>query len=229
MIDTHCHLTFPDFASRVEETLDHASGLGVTGCITISTTVPDAEAAQLIAELHGRVWHSAGVHPLYADKGPHDWARLRRIAEGERCVAWGELGLDKHYDRPLLDIQTATLEAQLETIEAAHDYWGRSLPIVLHCREAFDALIPRLRETSLDPSRFVFHCFTGGPEDARACLDFGAMISFTGARGGAAGAAGPDHGRDRRPLPEPGADAGQTPVHARVCAAHGRGSGRAAG
>ena len=180
MIDTHCHLTFPDFASRVEETLDHAAGMGVTGCVTISTTVPDAEAAQLIAELHGRVWHSAGVHPLYADKGPHDWAMLRRIAEGERCVAWGELGLDKHYDRPLLEVQTTTLEAQLETIVAAHEYWGRSLPVVLHCREAFDALIPRLRETSLDPTRFVFHCFTGGPEDARACLDFGAMISFTG-------------------------------------------------
>lgn len=180
MIDTHCHLTFPDFAGRVEETLDHAAGMGVTGCITISTTVPDAEAAQLVAEHHDRVWHSAGVHPLYADKGPHDWARLRRIAEGDRCVAWGELGLDKHYDRPPRDIQLSTLEAQLSAIEAAHEYWGRSLPIVLHCRKAFDELIPRLRETSLAPSRFVFHCFTGDAEDARKCLDFGAMISFTG-------------------------------------------------
>lgn len=180
MIDTHCHLTFPDFAGRVDETLEHASSLGVTGCITISTTVPDAEAAQLVAEHHERVWHTAGVHPLYADQGPHDWHRLRTVAAGEKCVAWGELGLDKHYDRPPLELQRRVLDEQLGAIRAAHEKWGRSLPVVLHCRKAFDELIPRLRESRLDLSRFVFHCFTGGPEDARACLDFGAMISFTG-------------------------------------------------
>ena len=180
MIDTHCHLTFPDFASRVEETLDHAASMGVTGCISISTTVPDAEAVQLVAELHNRVWHTAGVHPLYADKGPHDWTTLRRVAAGERCVAWGELGLDRHYDEPPQEIQLTVLEEQLAAIESAHDSWGRSLPIVLHCRKAFDELIPRLRETSLDPSRFVFHCFTGNAAEARKCLDLGAMISFTG-------------------------------------------------
>ena len=180
MIDTHCHLTFPDFADRVDETLGHAASLGVDGCITISTTVPDALAALTIAEQHERVWCSAGVHPLYADEGPHDWAQLRRLAESDRCVAWGELGLDNHYDRPPRDIQDSVLAEQLDSIEEAHGLWGRSLPVILHCREAFGELIPRLRSTSLDPTRFVFHCFTGGPADARACLDFGAMISFTG-------------------------------------------------
>ncbi len=57
---------------------------------------------------------------------------------------------------------------------------GIDLPIVIHCREAFDDLLPILRETTLDRSRFVFHCFTGNPDDARMVLDFGAMISFTG-------------------------------------------------
>ncbi len=61
--------------------------------------------------------------------------------------------------------------------------WGAKaidLPIVIHCREAFDDLIPILRRTRLDPSRFVFHCFTGTPDDMRKVLDFGAMVSFTG-------------------------------------------------
>lgn len=180
MIDTHCHLTFPDFAGNVEETLAHAASVGVDGCITISTTVSDAMAAQTIAEHHDRVWCSAGVHPLYADQGPHDWVMLRRLAEAERCVAWGELGLDNHYDRPERLIQDRVLEEQLAAIEAAHRFWGRAKPVILHCREAFDDLIPRLRASSLDPSKFVFHCFTGAAADVRKCLDFGAMVSFTG-------------------------------------------------
>lgn len=180
MIDTHCHLTFPDFAGRVDETLAHAASMGVDGCITISTTVPDALAALTVAQQHERVWCSAGVHPLYADQGPHDWARLRRLAEAEKCVAWGELGLDNHYAEPAREIQDRVLAEQLASIEEAHRFWGRSLPIILHCREAFDDLIPRLADTSLDPARFVFHCFTGDAAEARKCLDFGAMISFTG-------------------------------------------------
>ena len=180
VIDTHCHLTFPDFAGRVEETLEHAAGLGVDGCITISTTVPDALAALTVAELYERVWCSAGVHPLYADQGPHDWGELVRLAEAEKCVAWGELGLDNHYDRPPKDVQVRVLEEQLAAIEGAHRYWGRAKPVVVHCREAFGELIPRLAASGLDPARFVFHCFTGGPEDVRACLEFGAMVSFTG-------------------------------------------------
>ncbi len=180
MIDTHCHLTFPDFAGQVDEALEHARSLGVDGCITIATTVPDALAALTVAEQHERVWCSAGVHPLYSDQVPHDWGQLRRLAESQRCVAWGELGLDNHYARPPGETQRDVLEAQLAAIEEAHRFWGRALPVILHCREAFDDLIPRLRETRLDPTRFVFHCFTGGPADVRKCLEFGAMVSFTG-------------------------------------------------
>jgi TatD DNase family protein len=180
VIDTHCHLTFPDFAGKTAETLEHAASMGVDGCITISTTVPDALAALTVAELHERVWCSAGVHPLHADEGPHDWAQLRRLAESGKCVAWGELGLDNHYDNPPRAVQDRVLEEQLASIEEAHRFWGRELPIVVHCRKAFDELIPRLAATTLDPARFVFHCFTGTPDDVRACLDFGAMVSFTG-------------------------------------------------
>ncbi|MBX3359365.1 MAG: TatD family hydrolase [Phycisphaeraceae bacterium] len=192
MIDTHCHLTFPDFEGRVEEELEEASRLGVTGMITISTTVEDAARALAVARMHERVWCAAGVHPLYADQaGPsvgHDWDAMYAVASDARCVAWGELGLDNHYKEPEARVQRAVLEEQLEFIQKCSRGEWRSRqggvairkPVVVHCREAFDDLIPVLRGTSLPPERFVFHCFTGTPADVRKVLDFGASVSFTG-------------------------------------------------
>lgn len=183
MIDTHCHLTFPDYEGRIDLVLADARAAGVTGAITISTTTRDCLDALDIACAHERVWCSAGVHPLYSDRGPHEWANLRRVAEHEKCVAWGELGLDNHYDKPPKATQLRVLEEELAFIEAARRGEGGPAidkPVVLHCRDAFGELIPILKRTSLDPARFVFHCFTGTREDMRMLLDFGAMVSFTG-------------------------------------------------
>lgn len=179
MIDTHCHLTFPDFEGRIPETLAAAAAAGVTGAITVSTTPPDAERALAIARQFPNVWCSAGVHPLYSDQGPFDWTLLRVVAFHERCVALGELGLDNHYPDPPRDLQRAVLAEQLAQIEA----WraaGLEKPVILHCRDAFSDLVPVLRTTSIPADRFVFHCFTGNPSDMRLVLDFGAMVSFTG-------------------------------------------------
>ncbi len=185
MIDTHCHLTFPDFAGRVEEELAEARRCGVTGCITISTTTRDCLDALALAQRHENVWCTAGVHPLYSDQGPHDWENLRRVAAHRKCVAWGELGLDNHYDKPARAVQDKVLAEQLAFIDACRTggkdgAGGIDLPIVLHCRDAFDDLIPVLRGARIDPGRLVFHCFTGGPEEMRQVLDLGAMVSFTG-------------------------------------------------
>lgn len=187
MIDTHCHLTFPDFSppkmpGGVPATLARARAQGVDGFITISTTVPDALNALHIATEHEGVWCSAGVHPLHSDEGPHDWNQLRIVAAHERCVAWGELGLDNHYKKPSSALQRAVLEEQLSFISACAQDKDAPIrkPIVIHCREAFQDLIPVLRESGLPRERFVFHCFTGTAEDARAVLDFGAWLSFTG-------------------------------------------------
>jgi TatD DNase family protein len=179
VIDTHCHLTFPDFAGRIQETLDEAARAGVTGAITISTTTDDCLRALAIAKDHANVWCTAGVHPLYSDRGPHAWANLRTVARDPRCVAWGELGLDNHYRDPPRATQDAVLAEQLAFIEGCRGE-GIDLPVVIHCREAFADLLPVLRRSTLDPSRFVFHCFTGGPEDMRQVLDYGACASFTG-------------------------------------------------
>jgi TatD DNase family protein len=179
LIDTHCHLTFPDFEGQIPETLQEAAAAEVLGCITVSTRTQNCLECLALAERHPNVWCTTGVHPLYSDQGPHEWENLIKVARSPRCVAWGELGLDNHYSEPARAVQDGVLSEHLAVIETAQAS-GINLPIVIHCREAFDDLLSVLRRTRLDPSRFVFHCFTGTPDEARRVLDFGAMISFTG-------------------------------------------------
>lgn len=159
--------------------LSRAQEHGVTGCITVSTTTHNALDCLAVAKSFDRVWSSAGVHPLYSDEGPHEWAKMKIAASDPKCVAWGELGLDNHYKEPLAATQRQVLEEQLTFIESCTRD-GISKPIIIHCREAFDDLIPILAATSLPRNRFVFHCFTGTTHNARQILDFGAHISFTG-------------------------------------------------
>lgn len=182
MIDTHCHLTFPEFVANPQAVLARASEHGVRGCITISTTTHDCLDALAIAKRFPNVWCTAGVHPLYADEGPHEWANARRVASDAKCVAWGELGLDNHYSTPPASLQRAVLDEQLAFIESCRRDAAQPIdkPVVIHCREAFDDLIPILRATGWRADRFVFHCFTGSPADIRKVLDFGAFVSFTG-------------------------------------------------
>jgi TatD DNase family protein len=182
MIDTHCHLTFPEFAGQVPAVLARAKQHGVHGAITISTSTANAPECLAIARDHANVWCTAGVHPLYSDDPgslPHVWDRLLEVARHPRCVAWGELGLDRHYSDPAFDVQRAVLDEQLDHLLR----WKREgveKPVVIHCREAFDDLIPVLKRSGLDPTRMVFHCFTGGPREMRMVLDLGACASFTG-------------------------------------------------
>jgi TatD DNase family protein len=178
MIDTHCHLTFPEFSGRVDAVLAAARTAGVHGAITISTTTANALECVALATERDGVYASAGVHPLYADS-PCDWQDMHRAALHGKCVAWGELGLDRHYDNPPLAVQRSVLDEQLAHIRR----WtaeGLAKPVIVHCREAFADLVPILEASGLPRDRFVFHCFTGTPADARMVLDFGAWISFTG-------------------------------------------------
>lgn len=178
MFDSHCHLTFPEFHRRVDGVMAAARAEGVFGAITVATSSDDAERSLAIARAHPDVWCTAGIHPLHCDE-PIDWDVLRRCGSDERCVAWGELGLDNHYPQPPRDLQRRVLHEQLAHLER----WSREgivKPIVIHCREAFDDLLPILASSSLPRDRFVFHCFTGTADEARRVLDFGAWISFTG-------------------------------------------------
>ncbi len=178
MIDTHCHLTFPEFDGRVVQVMADAALAGVHAAITIATTTADAIRATELAALHPRLFATAGIHPLYSDR-PLDWEELRRAGQHPKCLAWGELGLDNHYDTPPSAMQREVLDTQLAHI-ARWTSEGLAKPIVVHCRKAFADLLPLLAASGLPRDRFVFHCFTGDSNDARAVLNFGAYISFTG-------------------------------------------------
>ncbi|MBX3354655.1 MAG: TatD family hydrolase [Phycisphaeraceae bacterium] len=178
MIDTHCHLSFSVFEGRVAEEVAAMHAAGVKQAISVSTTSADAIRARTISETHPEVFHTAGVHPLYSDQ-PVNWGDLREVASGPRCVAWGELGLDRHHRKPPLKVQLEVLLEQLDRI-ARWRSEGLDLPIVIHCRDAFDDLLPVLVQSTLPMERMVFHCFSGSPDEARRVLDLGSMISFTG-------------------------------------------------
>jgi len=104
---------------------------------------------------------------------------MRACGTDPRCVAWGELGLDRFHKDPPFDRQRAALDAHLAHI-AQWTAEGLSKPIIIHCRDAFDDLIPVLQASGLPPARFVFHCFTAGPREMQLLLEFGASVSFTG-------------------------------------------------
>lgn len=187
MFDSHCHLTFKEFEGRTQQILDDARAVGVRGAITVATTSADCLRAIALAESHEDLWCSAGVHPLHSDEALN-WDDVRTAAASPKCVAWGELGLDNHYKEPARDVQLMVLDQELALIASlesggstlAPDTRESKRPIIVHCRDAFDDLLAIFRTTSFEPHRFVFHCFTGTPDDARKVLDFGAWISFTG-------------------------------------------------
>ena len=160
----------------MDEVIENAVLAGVTRMITVATDGDDAIAGRALANRDDRVFFSSGIHPLYA-AGDWKWEYVREAGNDARCVAWGELGLDRHYDKPGFTLQMKLLEEHLALIESAED---DKRPIIVHCRRAVDDLLPIFDASSIEGNRFVFHCFTETPNDARKILALGAMISFTG-------------------------------------------------
>lgn len=178
MIDTHCHLTYPGLADRLDEVFAHAREREVTDMITIGTRIDDSERALELAGRCANVWASAGIHPHEAGKigdPVQEAARLRNMLEHPRCVAIGEMGMDAYYKDPPLDRQVALLQAQLSM---AAEY--PSLPIIIHNRETTGQVIDQLRNFDLAPDRVIFHCFSGSAAELEMILDFGAWVGLTG-------------------------------------------------
>ena len=175
MIDTHCHLVSTQLAPHLSEVLERAAEAGVDAMITVATGPDDTLEGLKVAKSHDHVWCSAGIHPHEAD-APHDFGPMLTAAQDDRCVAWGELGLDWYYKTPSRESQQVLLEKQLAAIESS----GIQLPVILHCREAVDDLLDVLTGSTLDLERCVFHCYTGDADTVRHILDAGCHVSFTG-------------------------------------------------
>jgi TatD DNase family protein len=165
--DNHCHLPAGDEAGPV---VDEARAAGVLRMVDVGTTAEHSRQALETARRHEGVWSTAGVHPHDASEGV---AGILDLLDQPEVVAVGECGLDYHYDHSPRDVQRTVFAEQ---IALAHQH---DLPLVIHTREAWGDTFDIL-DAERVPERTVFHCFTGGPDEARRGLDRGIHLSFSG-------------------------------------------------
>lgn len=165
--DQHCHI--PPGGDGAEWHAE-ARAAGVARMVTVGTSITRSREAIRVADDLDGVWATAGVHPHDSSEGIEG---LPELLDAPAVVAVGECGLDFHYDHSPRDIQAAVFASQ---IAMANE---RDLPLVIHTREAWVETFEILDREGT-PARTVFHCFTGGTDEARECLARGGMLSFSG-------------------------------------------------
>lgn len=177
-VDTHCHLNHPDFAgAEGAAARDRARAAGVTRLLCIGYDEASSSRAALLTQTPG-VYAAVGLHPdAGAEWVPETAARLRALWEGApgRVVAWGEIGLDYHWDTLPRPEQQRVFAAQIAFARAL----SPALPLIIHCRDAQDDVLAVLRE-SATPAPVVMHCFTGDTPSAQKCLDAGYFLGVGG-------------------------------------------------
>ena len=176
LVDSHCHLDFPDFAEERDAVVQRGRDAGITHFLTVCTHLRKAQSIIDVASAYRDVSASIGTHPHHAseelDLGK---AEVLRLASMPKVVAIGECGLDYHYNHSAVDDQHNIFRQQ---IEAAME---TDLPLIIHTREAEEDTMRLLRETSAGQKvRGVLHCFTSSLWLAEQALEFGFLISFSG-------------------------------------------------
>jgi TatD DNase family protein len=176
LIDTHCHLDFPDFEAERDAIIERAREAGVSQMVTISTRVKRFDAILAIAEAYPNVFCSVGTHPHNADEELDiTVGDLVRLSAHPKVVAIGEAGLDYFYDNAP---RAAQAEGLRRHIAAARE---TQLPLVIHSRSADDDMAAILtKETGKGAFPFLLHCFSSGPDLARIGVELGGYVSFSG-------------------------------------------------
>lgn len=176
LVDSHCHLDFPDFAAELDAVVARAKAAGVGRLVTISTRVKKNAQLIAIAEKFPDVFCSVGTHPHHADEELDiDAAALIAIAKHPKVVAIGEAGLDYHYDTGPRENQAKSFGQHIEAARKT------GLPLVIHARDADDDMAQILKEEAgRGPFKAVLHCFTAGRELAFTAVELGHYIGFTG-------------------------------------------------
>ncbi len=173
LVDSHCHLDFPDFAAEREAVIDRARAAGVGTMLTIATRLDQFAGVRAIAEAQDGIWCSVGAHPHeaadHADLLP---AELAALAAHPKVIGIGETGLDFHYDLSPRDVQERVFRAHIAASRAT------GLPLIIHAREADDEIARILAEERPPPG--VLHCFSSGRALAEAALALGFYVSISG-------------------------------------------------
>jgi TatD DNase family protein len=176
LVDSHCHLDFPDFSGDLDAIVARAAQAGIGRIVTISTRVRRLSELIAIAERFPNVYCSVGTHPHHADEedgiAPE---KLIELTGHPKVVALGEAGLDYFYDNGSPQAQARGFRAHIAAARAT------GLPLVVHTRDADEDCGRILQEEAAKgPFRAVLHCYTGGRELAMKAIELGLSISFTG-------------------------------------------------
>lgn len=176
LVDSHCHLDFPDFADDLDAIVKRAETAGVGRIVTISTRVRKLDGLLKITDRFPNVYCSVGTHPHNADEEDGITAdELIALTKHPKVVALGEAGLDNHYTDGSPAAQERGFRAHIAAARAT------GLPLVIHTREADERCGELLdEEIAKGPFKAVLHCYTGGPELAKKAIALGLSISFTG-------------------------------------------------
>lgn len=176
IVDSHCHLDFPDFEGEIPELVKRAEEAGVKRMVTICTRLRNEPNVRAIAEQYEPVYYAAGTHPMSAAEEPlASVDQLIEIAKHPKMVGIGETGLDYHYTADSAEIQKDSLRIH---IAAARE---TGLPLIIHARAADDDMTNILRE-EYNNGAFgcVMHCFSSSAELGKAALDLGFYLSMSG-------------------------------------------------
>src|SRR6185437_627130 len=176
LVDSHAHIDVSEFDADRDEMLARARAAGVNTILAIGGG-PEALGSSLpFAERYDWIYAAAGIHPHEARLATAaHYDELSRMARHPRFLAWGEIGLDYHYDHSPRDVQQRVFVEQLEVASAAR------LPVILHCREAWSDCLGLLeRHWRSSGLGGIFHCFTGTLDEARHGIAMGFLISFAG-------------------------------------------------
>lgn len=176
LVDSHCHLDHRQFADDLDAVLGRAADAGIERILTIGTGdgPPELDRAVKLAHQYPNVFATVGVHPHDASKAnPQIFDELRALIREERVLAFGEIGLDYHYDFSPREVQKEVFREQLAIVNAS----GK--PLIIHTREAWEDTMSMLREHWTGAAG-IMHCFTGTPEQALEAVAMGFYLGFGG-------------------------------------------------
>ena len=176
LVDSHCHLDFPDFEGQTDALIARAAAAGVTRMVTICTRIARLPLCQGLAEANPGVFYTYGVHPLHVTEEPAiSVPELVALSQHPKFVGLGETGLDYHYTPETRDAQIASLQIHIEAAQQT------GLPLVIHARDADEDMAAILSEgMKAAPYSCVMHCFSSGARLAEVALDLGFYLSMSG-------------------------------------------------
>jgi len=174
LVDVHCHLESSDFSSILDKIISDAADAGIIKLITSSITIDQWEISRLIAEKYKEVEFTIGVHPWYVKES--DLSVYSRLKEciNSGAIAIGEIGLDRKIESPEFELQREVFQEQMKFAAA------ENIPVVIHCRGAFNELSASLKKTGIPQRGGIIHAFSGSSEIAEELMEMGLSFSMGG-------------------------------------------------